>query len=172
MPATDAPPLLLRPELLGSVDRYIHMASHGSVAVDVGLPYDKRAKSTHRFTIADYGPLWIPRKGATIQMNRKAWQTYERVIRNYEHNTDAQWRDGKLWIGGKPQDTYTFQMDYYFMMGDNRDNSLDSRFWGFVPEDHIVGKPMRVLISLDKDKGWLDGKMRWNRIFMDANAGN
>ena len=57
------------------------------------------------------------------------------------------------------------------MMGDNRDNSLDSRFWGFVPEDHIVGKPMRVLISLDKDKGWLDGKIRWNRVLMDANKG-
>ncbi len=168
------PPIYVSPLTPGMVSRlkampgFVNIMQQPVWPSDDVFPYGVATD----WTIADYGPLWIPRKGATIMMNRKAWQTYERVIRNYEHNTDAQWRDGKLWIGGKPQDTYTFQMDYYFMMGDNRDNSLDSRFWGFVPEDHIVGKPMRVLISLDKDKGWLDGKMRWNRIFMDANAGN
>ncbi len=121
------------------------------------------------WTRADYGELWIPKKGATIELNERNWLIYNRAIRNYEHHPDAYFSNGKAYIDGKPADTYTFEMDYYFMMGDNRDNSLDSRYWGFVPEDHIVGKPMRVLISFDKDKGLLNGGIRWNRIFKDAN---
>ena len=123
------------------------------------------------WTRADYGELWIPKKGETIQLNAENWAIYERVIRNYEYHPDAYIKDGTVYIDGKPADTYTFMMDYYFMMGDNRDNSLDSRYWGFVPEDHIVGKPMRVLVSFDKDKGLLNGGIRWNRILKDANAG-
>lgn len=124
------------------------------------------------WTRADYGGeegLWIPRKGATLKMSQTAWDIYGRAIRVYENNPTAQWKDGRLYIDGKPQDTYTFKMDYYFMMGDNRDNSLDSRYWGFVPEDHIVGTPWRVLISFDKDKSLLNGGIRWNRILKDAN---
>ena len=93
---------------------------------------------------------------------------YERPIKVYEGN-DLEVRDGKIFINGQEAKAYTFKMDYYWMMGDNRDNSLDSRFWGFVPEDHIVGTPMVILISFDKDRGWTDGKIRWNRIFRDAN---
>ena len=74
-------------------------------------------------------------------------------------------QNGKVIINGKVTDSYEFKMDYYWMMGDNRDNSADSRFWGFVPEDHIVGKPIFIWLSLDKDRGWLDGKIRWNRLF-------
>ena len=70
-----------------------------------------------------------------------------------------------IYINGQKTDTYTFKLDYYWMMGDNRHNSLDSRYWGFVPEDHVVGKPIVVWLSLDKDRGWFDGKIRWNRIF-------
>lgn len=124
------------------------------------------------WTRADYGGadgLWIPRKGVALKMNRTAWDIYGRAIRVYENNPTAEWRGGKMWIDGKPVDYYTFKMDYYFMMGDNRDNSLDSRYWGFVPEDHIVGTPWRVLISFDKDKSLFDGGIRWNRIFRDAN---
>ena len=73
--------------------------------------------------------------------------------------------DGVIYINGKPATSYTFKMDYYWMMGDNRDNSADSRYWGFVPEDHIVGTPVLILLSLEKDKGIFDGKIRWNRIF-------
>ncbi|WP_289760796.1 signal peptidase I [Duncaniella muris] len=121
------------------------------------------------WTPADYGEIWIPRKGAALKMGPRAWDIYGRVIRVYEGNSDAEFRDGKLYIGGKPQDSYTFKMDYYFMMGDNRDNSLDSRFWGLVPEDHIVGRPERVLISFDKDRSLFNGGIRWDRIFMNAN---
>ena len=74
-------------------------------------------------------------------------------------------KNGKILINGKVATSYTFKMDYYWMMGDNRDNSADSRFWGFVPEDHIVGKPLFVWLSLSPDYGWLDGKVRWSRLF-------
>lgn len=124
------------------------------------------------WTRADYGGadgLWIPKKGTALKMTEKAWQIYGRAIRVYENNPSAEWRDGKMWIDGKPVDYYTLRMNYYFMMGDNRDNSLDSRYWGFVPEDHVVGTPWRVLISFDKDKSLFDGKIRWNRILRDAN---
>lgn len=124
------------------------------------------------WTRADYGGesgVWIPKKGVALKMNRTAWEVYGRTIRVYENNPTAEWRDGKMYIDGKPVDYYTFKMDYYFMMGDNRDNSLDSRYWGFVPEDHIVGTPWRVLISFDKDKSLLNGGIRWNRVLKDAN---
>ena len=122
------------------------------------------------WTRADYGPLWIPKKGETIKLDWHNWAIYNRCIRNYEGHQDAYLADdGTVYIDGKPAEEYTFTMDYYFMMGDNRDNSLDSRYWGFVPEDHIVGKPMRVLVSFDKDKSLFNGGIRWNRIFKNAN---
>lgn len=108
--------------------------------------------------------LVMPKKGMTIPLTVDNWYRYNRCIRNYEHN-NAELRGDKVYINGKPADKYTFKMDYYFMVGDNRDNSLDSRFWGFVPEDHIVGTPVFVLISFDNDNGGI----RWNRIFKDAN---
>lgn len=126
---------------------------------------------SQNWTRQDYGPIMIPRKGQTVKLTPQNWPMYERVIRNYEYHTDSYVKDGRVYIDGKPADTYTFEMDYYFMMGDNRDCSLDSRYWGFVPEDHIVGKPMRVLVSFDKDKGLFSGKVRWNRILKNANPG-
>ena len=117
----------------------------------------------------DIGGLWIPKKGMSIDLTKKLNQEiYARCIQDYER-VNLTINGGKAYIDGKPATSYTFKMDYYWMMGDNRDNSLDSRFWGFVPEDHIVGTPMFVIVSFDKDKGWFDGKVRWSRIFRDAN---
>ena len=112
----------------------------------------------------NYGPIWIPRRGATIELTWDNLPLYERCITAYEGNT-LDVRDDGFYINGQRTDTYTFGMDYYWMMGDNRHNSADSRYWGFVPEDHIVGKPLFVWLSLDKDKGWFEGKIRWDRIF-------
>ena len=89
---------------------------------------------------------------------------YERLIDVYEEN-DLKIKGDKIFINNEEVDKYTFKMDYYWMMGDNRHNSADSRYWGFVPEDHIVGKAVFIWLSLDKDKSIFNGKIRWNRLF-------
>ena len=115
----------------------------------------------------NYGPVWVPKRGAKLILNHYNLPIYERIIRNYEHNK-LEVKGNEYYINDKPAKTYTFKMDYYWMMGDNRHNSADSRFWGFVPEDHIVGRPVMVWLSLDKDKDWFSGKIRWNRFFRNA----
>ncbi len=112
------------------------------------------------WTRDNYGPIWIPKAGATIVLTPANLPLYERCIRNYEGH-DLVVKEGIIYIDGAATDTYTFEMDYYWMMGDNRHNSLDSRSWGLVPEDHIVGKPLFVWLSWDKDKGGV----RWDRFF-------
>lgn len=125
----------------------------------------------HGCNFGDFPALWIPAKGSTIKfdtdVDRKV-AAYIRCIKNYEHN-DFEYKGGKVYINGQQADSYTFKFDYYFMMGDNRDNSADSRVWGFVPEDHVVGKPLFIWLSLDKDKGWFSGKIRWSRLFTSGN---
>lgn len=119
------------------------------------------------WTRDNYGPIWIPAKGATIKLTLENLPIYLRVIENYEgQSVDV--INQKIHINGKVVQSYTFQMDYYWMMGDNRHNSADSRSWGFVPEDHVVGKPILVWLSLDKDKSLFEGKIRWNRFFKRA----
>lgn len=124
--------------------------------------------SPYGWTRTDMGEFWLPKKGMTLKVTPYNLWFYRRLIETYEGN-DVKVSDGKVYINGKETDWYTFKMDYYWMEGDNRDRSLDSRYWGPVPEDHIVGSPMFVLISFDEDRGWLDGKIRWNRILRSAN---
>ncbi len=116
------------------------------------------------WSTSNYGPIWIPKKGETLPLTLETLPVYERPIRVYEGNS-LEVRNGQIFINGKPAENYTFKMDYYWLMGDNRDNSADSRFWGFVPEDHVVGKPLFVWVSLNPDFGYLNGKVRWERIF-------
>lgn len=114
--------------------------------------------SLFKWNMDDYGPVIVPKKGMTITLTPENLSVYQRVIEVYERNK-MEWRDGKCFINGKESSQYTFTMDYYWMMGDNRHQSLDSRFWGFVPEDHVVGKASFVWLSYGK------GGIRWSRLF-------
>ncbi len=112
------------------------------------------------WTIDNYGPIWIPKAGVTIPISMKNIAMFKRIINVYEHH-DIAVKNNQIYIDGKPADTYTFKYDYYWMMGDNRHSSEDSRFWGFVPETHIVGKPLFIFFSSKNG-------IRWNRIFSNA----
>lgn len=116
-----------------------------------------------------FGPLQIPAKGWTVNLDAKNVKLYQEAIQKYEGNDGITINGDKISQNGKVLNSYTFKQDYYFMMGDNRHNSADSRFWGFVPADHIVGKAVFVWMSLDPNKGLFSGKIRWNRIFRFVN---
>ena len=125
------------------------------------LPY------TNKWDRDNYGPLWIPSAGSSIELTEDNIIRYERCIVNYEGNT-LEYKNGKAILNGEESTSYTFKYDYYWMMGDNRHNSADSRMWGFVPETHIVGRPVFVWLSLDRDVDWFKGKIRWSRFFRNA----
>ena len=116
------------------------------------------------WTRDNYGPIVIPAKDMEIELNMDNICIYERPIRTYEGNQLDIKADG-IYINGKKTNKYKFKMDYYWMMGDNRHNSADSRYWGFVPEDHIVGKPLFIWLSVSPDSNPEASTYRWNRLF-------
>jgi len=117
------------------------------------------------WTMDNFGPVCIPKKGLTIALNHQTIDLYKRAIRIYENNTLDINDDGFL-LNGKPATSYTFQLDYYFVMGDNRHNSVDSRYWGFVPENHMVGKAIVVWFSLKQNRLLpFSERVRWDRLF-------
>jgi signal peptidase I len=123
------------------------------ISNEMTFPYDK----VHNWTVDNFGPIWIPKKGSTLTLNDENYTVYERAIRVYEGN-ELERKDGKIFINGKESNQYTFKMNYYWMMGDNRHESQDSRFWGFVPEDHVVGEAWLIWMSWDHG-------IRWSRMF-------
>jgi signal peptidase I len=131
------------------------------------FPYNRKR---FPWNIDNYGPITIPERGTTINLSLDNIEIYTRLIAAYEGN-ELVVKDGKIYINGAIATTYTPKLDYYWMMGDNRNNSADSRAWGFVPEDHVVGKPLFVWLSL---KGGSlrgpNGGVRWERFFMGASG--
>jgi signal peptidase I len=139
-----------------SVERLV--AKEGDWSFDV-FPFTK----DYPWNRDNFGPLDIPKKGQTVELTLKNLPLYKRIIGTYEANK-LMVKDSAIYINGEKADTYTFKMNYYWLMGDNRHNSADSRYWGFVPEDHVVGKASFIWLSLDKDKTFLS-KIRWRRLF-------
>lgn len=156
----DNPPYIL------SLEKEVDPAGGATV-----MPYGEYYKSyglprnpNMQWTQDNFGPLWIPKAGETIAINDSTLALYGHTIVEYDLNDDARINDGKLLIDGAEVSSYTFKQDYYFMVGDSRHNSLDSRYWGFVPANHIVGKALFIWLSLDPNKG-IFSKVRWSRFF-------
>jgi len=128
------------------------------------FPYD--TPLSKGWTVDNYGPIYIPKAGATTALNLENLPLYQRIIGVYEQNK-LEVKDDKIFINGVESNSYTFKMDYYWAMGDNRHNSEDSRSWGYVPEDHIVGKPLFIWFSTKNGK--IANGINWDRLFTTAN---
>ena len=149
-----------------TVDAVDKLKQNSSLIKNINLQYEDTSYYSpqmsnyvfeHGWSVDKYGPIWIPKKGSVLNLKPENYTIYERAIRVYENN-DFEMREGKFFLNGKEVTSYTFKMNYYWMMGDNRHGSQDSRFWGFVPEDRVVGKAWMIWFS------WENGP-RWNRLF-------
>ncbi|MCR4664458.1 MAG: signal peptidase I [Paludibacteraceae bacterium] len=144
----------LTQQMLGEIKKNPHVTGVQTESEQEGG--DVYPLGRNSWTRDNYGPVYIPKKGERLMITEENYAVYERIGQAYEKK--------KMMVG----EEYTFEMDYYWMMGDNRHNSADSRYWGFVPEDHIVGRPVFIWLSIEKDRPWFKGHIRWNRIGMGA----
>ena len=157
--------LTLSDAAISKLRQYSNVVSIEPMVIPAGtadpniFPFD----TTYRWNVDNFGPVWVPKKGVTVPINMSNICFYRRIISVFENNK-LETRDGRIYINGKESGEYTFKMNYYWMMGDNRHNSADSRYWGFVPEDHVVGKAVFVWLSLDPNKSLFDGKIRWSKL--------
>ena len=155
-------------ENVDSVKQMPNIVGVEPLFVKKGVYSDYMFPEDNRFAwnVDFFGPLYIPKAGDSVKLNLESLPLYKRIISVYENN-DLKLSNDSIFINDKYSNYYTFKMNYFFMMGDNRHNSADSRFWGFVPEDHIVGKTVMVIISIDKSDN--AGFIRWNRLFKGVN---
>jgi signal peptidase I len=167
--ATDTYQMIIPTQSLSALKGFSNIKSVVPVVQPAGqydpqiFPHNDRFK----WNLDNFGPLVLPKKGWTVPLNDSTLVLYRRAIEVYEHNK-VDTSGNTIMINGKKADSYTFKMNYYWMMGDNRHNSLDCRFWGYVPEDHIIGKAMITWMSIDSTQD-LFHKVRWNRILKPIN---